>query len=265
MQEFFLTIQPDAEEPEAGEILVDGAVGGRPYRFLLDTGAARSCLAWDSYSAAFEEVGQHRSSGVFAAHSSDVIRVPSIQLGPILRRDFSLTRLGEHNTGMHSLIGMDLLKDYRLHFLFDENRVLVDGMEPEVPLHDLFVDSKSHPYVDAAFGDQTAAAVWDTGASITVVDLGLIARCPACFREVSRASGSDATGASMEAATYLMRSAVMGGHVFPPHRVAGVDLSHVNASTERRMDMILGYSTMRKANWWFDFPGRRWAITRMLG
>jgi len=53
--------------------------------------------------------------------------------------------------------------------------------------------------------------------------------------------------------------------VFPPHRVAGVDLSHVNSTIEVRMDMILGYGTLRKANWLFDFPRKRWAITKRLG
>jgi hypothetical protein len=28
------------------------------------------------------------------------------------------------------------------------------------------------------------------------------------------------------------------------------------------MDLILGYPTIRQADWLFDFPARRWAVTR---
>lgn len=42
MNSFDVMIQPDKEDPDAAEILVDGTVSGFPYRFLLDTGAATS-------------------------------------------------------------------------------------------------------------------------------------------------------------------------------------------------------------------------------
>jgi hypothetical protein len=37
-----LIIEPDLDDPDCAEVLVDGTVAGRPYRFLLDTGAART-------------------------------------------------------------------------------------------------------------------------------------------------------------------------------------------------------------------------------
>jgi hypothetical protein len=69
----------------------------------------------------------------------------------------------------------------------------------------------------------------------------------------------------METPMFIMAETTIGGHTFPPRRVAGVDLSQVNATIEVPMDLILGYSTMRKANWLFDFPQRKWAISRWLG
>lgn len=59
---------------------------------------------------------------------------------------------------------------------------------------------------------------------------------------------------------FLMTGAQLGGIDFPPHPVAGVDLSRVNASIQLPMDMILGYTTLRLADWYFDFPGRKWAL-----
>ncbi len=69
----------------------------------------------------------------------------------------------------------------------------------------------------------------------------------------------------MEAPMFIMSAAVIGDTLFPPHKVAGVDLSRVNSTIERPMDLILGYSTLSKANWLFDFPGKRWAISKRLG
>jgi len=43
-----------------------------------------------------------------------------------------------------------------------------------------------------------------------------------------------------------------------------VDLSRANATLDLPMDLILGYTTLRQANWLFDFPAKRWAITRRL-
>jgi hypothetical protein len=39
----------------------------------------------------------------------------------------------------------------------------------------------------------------------------------------------------------------------------------VNATIEVPMDLILGYSTLNKAHWLFDFPGQRWAVLKRLG
>lgn len=265
MGELKLIIQPDEDEAEAAEVLVDGRVGDTPYRFLLDTGAARTNLLLDDYTAAFERSGTHASSGVFAPASDDLITIPSIEIGSITRRDFTVARAADRQPGTRNLIGMDLLKDYRLHFLFDQDRVLVDpedAGETNYIWQDLTFDSRFHPYVDVVFGVATAHAVWDTGASITVADVNFIEQHPAFFQAAGQSTGTDSTGAQVETPMFVMAATVIGGQAFPARRVAGVDLAQVNAAIEIPMDLILGYSTIYKANWLFDFPHRKWAITK---
>src|SRR4051812_4429905 len=89
---FSLTLKPDAEEAEAAEIYVDGSIGGRPYRFLLDTGAGKSSVVSDEYTSQFASSEKHTSSGVFAKSSENLISVPSIVMGPIVRENFTLVR-----------------------------------------------------------------------------------------------------------------------------------------------------------------------------
>jgi hypothetical protein len=263
MSEINLIIVPDPEEPEAAEIFVDGSIGGRGYRFLLDTGAARSRLILDDYSARFDSAEKNHSSGVFARASEDLITVPDIRVGPISSQDFSLVRLSRDAGDTRNLIGMDLLKDYRCHFLFNEKRVLVDGNQPESPaLSDLLMDRRFHPYVELDFGAIEAKAAWDTGAGITIVDLNFVKKYPALFEEIGESVGTDSTGTQMETPLFIMADTVIGENPFPPLKVAGVDLGAVNASIEIPMDLILGYNALVKADWYFDFPAMKWAIIK---
>ena len=267
MSGFTFTIAPDAEDADAAEVLVDGAIAGRPYRFLLDTGAARSRVEYDDYTSSFAAVGSNHAAGVFGEHSEEMITVPEIALGSLAKRDFTLVRGSPQAEHARNLIGMDFLKDYRCHFRFDTHQVTVDGsadMGRGLAPHVLLLGARFHPYVDVRFDSLNANTVWDTGAGITVVDLGFIRAHPTLFQYTGGSQGSDSTGAHMEAPTFLMAASLIGGYQFPPHKVAGVDLSHVNTTIDVPMDMILGFTTLSKANWVFDFPNRRWAISQLL-
>jgi hypothetical protein len=266
VSEFNLIIKPDAEEEGAAEIFVDGNLGGHPYQFLLDTGAGQSAVIFDDYTAAFDSSEKRDSSGVFAKSSEDLITVPSIGFGPIAKQNFTLVRKPQRHPDTRNLIGMDVLKDFRLHFFFDANRVSVDAPdETEYAWQALFLDGRFHPYVGVGFGGATARSVWDTGASLTIVDTNFVEKYPTYFQEIGQSSGTDSTGATMETPMYIMAETKIGGHRFPPHKVAGVDLSGVNDSIEVPMDLILGYTTLSQANWLFDFPDKRWTISKHWG
>jgi predicted aspartyl protease len=263
-----LIVKQDADEPEAAEIFVDGTIGAVEYRFLLDTGAARSGVMFDNHTSRLESLESSKTSGLFATSTEDLVRVPSIEVGPISKQDFTLVRAAESSLGAKNLIGMDLLKDWCLHFLFDEGLVSVtasDELSPVFALQELFLDRRFHPYIDVRCDSTTARAVWDTGASLTIADMALIESHPSCFQEVGVSSGTDSTGTEMTTPMFIASNLSIANQMFPPHRVAGVDLSPVNSTIETPMDMILGYSTLSKANWLFDFPRKRWAITKRLG
>lgn len=265
MGEIDLIIVPDPEEAEAAEVLVDGSIDGRAYRFLLDTGAAGSQIAFDEFSAGLASSEQNHSSGVFASHSQDKVTVPEIRLGPIYRQKYLLTRQSQDEGDSRNLIGMSLLKDYRLHFLFKEKRVLVNPTPaPDPAPLDLLMDDRFHPYVAVKFEKIEAKACWDSGAGITIVDLNFVNKYPNLFEKIGESSGTDSTGTHMETPLFKMAASVIGNRAFPPLNVAGVDLGQVNASIEIPMDLILGYNALVKADWYFDFPARKWAITKFF-
>ncbi|GHO67458.1 hypothetical protein KSC_063500 [Ktedonobacter sp. SOSP1-52] len=265
MNGFDLIIKPDEEDSDAAEVLVDGTIGGSPYRFLLDTGAATSSITSDDYTSTFDCIEKRDSSGVFAAGHLELIRVPMIELGPICKHNVLLSRVEANHSVRANLIGMDLLKDSCCYFLFDEQRVVIqDEPESSSPFQELILDKKFHPYVTLRFGEIEAAAVWDTGAGITLADMSFIKKYPAFFQEVGQSQGTDSTGAQVETPLFIMTSPIIGNYAFSPHKVAGVDLPHVNSHIDIPMDLILGYTTLRQANWLFDFPRKRWAISKRV-
>lgn len=260
-----LTIITDPGEPGAAEVYVEGMVNGQPRRFLLDTGAAQSSVQSDAQTGPLPIYGTNHSSGVFAPMQDDVVLLDAIELGPIRRHEFPVTRVQGDPAGRGDLIGMDLLREHCCHFRFDQHTLLIDGPLERGPSawEPLRFDSRFHPYVEVTCGAETARAVWDSGASLTVADLTFIRQHPALFTESGASTGTDASGAQVETAMFAMAAVQLGGVQFPPHRVAAVDLSAVNATLEIPMDLIIGYNLYHQANWLFDFLNRRWAVTRI--
>ena len=267
MSEIPLIIIPDKDDEDAAEIFVDGKMGQKKYRFLLDTGAAKTHVQIDAYTASFESIQSSHSAGVFAQSNYDLITVPSIEVGSIVKKNVIIARYTEDAPNLRNLIGMDFLKDFRCHFFFDEHRVLINVPEASPitdPCLELFLGKKFHPYVPIHFGDVESNAVWDTGAGITVVDTVFIQTHPSLFQKEGSSVGRDSSGTQMATPMFTMTACTIGNKQFPPHPVAGVDLSHMNSTTEVPMDMILGYSTLSKANWFFNFPGKKWKVIEIL-
>jgi len=59
----------------------------------------------------------------------------------------------------------------------------------------------------------------------------------------------------------MMAAPEIGQRKFSEHTVVTVDLTEANSTTDLPMDMIIGYPTIRQANWLFDFPAGKWQLT----
>ena len=263
MPGFDLILKFDEEDADSAEICVAGTIGGRPYTFLLDTGAAVTSLVWDDYTGQLPRHGRHQSSGLLGEIEDDLITIRDLKVGALEKESHTAARLGQNHPHARNLIGMDLLQATCCHFLFSENRVAF-APAPTDGLNDLFLDDKMHPYVPVTCAGTTVPTVWDTGASLTCVDMGFIASHPDAFEVIGQSGGTDASGNTIDTPLYFMRGFSCGGHAFTVHKVVGIDLSFVNSKIEHPMTMILGYSTLYQANWVFDFPRRKWGILELL-
>jgi gag-polyprotein putative aspartyl protease len=251
-----LVIEPDPDDPDCATVMVDAEIAGRPYRFVLDTGAARTSVMADDYLATLAVHSQQDSTGVFSSRSEDVVMLPSVSLGPVTVTDLLVVR-GPAQPDRHHLLGMDALGGIALRFDFSRREL---EMVPSGTLPTAFPLDRSprgHPFVDVVWPDVTARACWDSGASITVVDTGFRAAHADLFAPAGTSEGADSTGVVMQADMYVMAAATVGNLVIAAHRVAAVDLPQDAC----RMDIVLGYPALAQGVWTIDYRARRWAAT----
>jgi Aspartyl protease len=253
-----LIIEPDPDDPDFAAVLVDATIAGRPYRLLLDTGAARTQLNADEYTSALRPVGEDASAGSFGGSmTGPVVTVTDVAIGPLRLAALEVTRGGR---GPGQALGMDVLGRYCCLFRLAAG-VMGLGMPPGTGADNkLMQGPRGHVYRDARWPGVSARACWDTGAGATVVDRAFWLSHPELFEQAGVSTGTDANGDQVETPVLLMTGPVIGQRTFSRHKVVAVDLSPVNSTLEYPMDLILGYPTIRQADWLFDFPARRWAM-----
>ena len=257
-----LIMEPDPDDPDFANVFVDATIAGRPYRLILDTGAARTTLDPDDYTRGLSPVGQDASSAAFGGRVTEpLVTVTDLAVGPLRVASLDVVR-SEREVG--SLLGMDVLGRYCCHFRLDAGYLDLEdlGTPPGIRAgNDLETDRRGHVYVDVRWPGARGRACWDTGAGATLVNHEFWMAHPELFEQVGVSAGTDGQGARAETPLLLMAESVIGHRSFTRHKAVAVDLSAVNRTLDEPMDLILGYPTIRQADWLFDFPARRWTLT----
>lgn len=254
-----LIIEPDAEDPDFAAVMVDATVAGRPYRLLLDTGAARTTLGADEYTSALRPAGEDASSAAFGSQATQpVVTVTDVVIGPLRIAELNVTRSGR---GAGQVLGMDVIGRNCCHFQLEAGLLGLEAPPGVTAGCELELGRRGHIYLDVHWPGASGRACWDTGAGATVVDRGFWLAHPDLFEQVGASAGTDANGDRSETPLLLMTGPVIGDRAFARHKAVAVDLSGVNSAADQPMDLILGYPTIRQADWLFDFPARRWTLT----
>ncbi len=259
MDQVPLIIEPDPDDPGCATVLVDATIAGRPYRLVLDTGAARSQLEADEYTSGLPAAGEDTSLAAFGGRVTDpLVTVTDLVAGTLRVAALDVTRGAR---GLGHRLGMDVLGRHRCHFRLDAGVLDLDVPPDARAGHDLVMSSRGHVYVEVRWPGVTGQACWDTGAGATIVDHGFWLAHPELFEQIGTSAGIDGNGHRAETPLLTMAGPAFGGRTFGRHQAVAVDLSAVNATLEYPMDFILGYPTIRQADWLFDFPARRWTLT----
>ena len=260
MDQVPLIIEPDADEPDFASVMVDATIAGRPYRLMLDTGAGQTDLDADDYTRGLTPVGEDSSAGVFGVRVVyPVVPITDLAVGS-LRLAALDVRLSERAWG--GVLGMDVLGRYRCHFRLDARMLNVHPSPGAALENELLMDRRGHVHIEVHWPGASGRALWDTGSGPTVVNRDFWLGHPELFEQIGVSAGTDASGERAETPLLLMAESVIGQRTFGRHKAVAVDLSPVNSTADYPIDLILGYPTLRQADWLFDFPARRWTLTQ---
>jgi hypothetical protein len=248
-----LRIEVDAEDARLALPFVILEFDGRPTEALLDTGAARtSVIAWDGLAT--RSAGRSGGGSAFGHRADDDLvgdvscEFAGRELGMIM-----VTVVAADQVGHGALVGQDILSRFRCEYRLADELLVIDSDRAPREEYDIHLDAGRHVYLAADWGSSsTTGAVFDTGASVTVVDQQFAARHPDLFSSAGTSAGTDASGETVETPMALMAGPTILGRRFAESPVAIVDLGAVNRTLDRPMDLILGWPVISQAGWIID-------------
>jgi len=256
-------LRDDPDEPGATEAYVVATVAGREYRLMLDTGGARSTLPLDDLTSTFArvDVDDEPGRGALGPASPDTRRVvvPSIALGPLEVRDL-VVDLAPDGSDAPTTLGLDVLRGHRLELRLADAMLGIDTGAPIDAERPLQLSSRSHPHVVVGWGDVEATALFDTGASVTVVDAVFAAEHPEQLEPLPPSTGIDAAGNRAETPMARMAACEVGGRRFDASLAVVVPIRGIQRAGDPEFDVVLGVPVIRQAAWIIDLARSVWGF-----
>jgi predicted aspartyl protease len=253
-----LRLVPEDDDPRMFLPFARVALNGVEVEALVDSGAGRSQVI-DRPGLVAHRVATPDSVGAFGVPKRSARRtVVSCRLGGLDAGDVEVDVVDGGLARQVDLVGQDVLAQFRCLYRLTEGVLMLDPEPPE-QTHPVHVGANGHVHLDATWhdGSLTASALFDTGASATVVDEGFAAQHPELLTPAGSQTGVDVTGASAETRMAVMRGPSVLGVQLLDAVVGVVDLSAANRTIDRPMDLILGWTSLSQADWYVDPAGRR--------
>lgn len=247
---------PDPDDPRLALPMVDCEVAGSTVRAVLDSGARRTRLVDHPAIRPMGKEPRDDGTSAFGSTRHEDGGWVSVRFGGQALGTLEVAIAPSALQGHGNLVGQDVLSHFRCEYRLWEGLLRLNGDLPAdvEPVH---LDTGKHLYLDATWGgNRHASAVFDTGASATVVDRQFADDHSALFVPAGESEGMDASGVVFPTPMAMMKGPQILRHRFAESLVAVVDLTVANNGLERRMDMILGWPLIRQATWIFDHTKR---------
>ncbi|MDE2313614.1 MAG: hypothetical protein KGL04_05525 [Elusimicrobia bacterium] len=247
--------------------------GGHETRCVMDSGNATTFIKDDAFSRRFDNEYSGQLTGASGHRVQTAVIYPgSLSAGSI---DFGSpqvfrvpVRSGAGSPfidGTEAYIGIDVLYSKRsLELDFGAAPRLVADQPPSFSSAEnrLQRTPSGHLLVSIGLAGETLPALWDTGTSLTAVDIKYIRNRPGVFAPVGAVNTSDGASVVQKTEIYRVKGLVIGGYRFDGD-VIGMDLSHLSGILQRRgVSVILGGNFITKLNWYLDLRGKTWSVSR---
>ena len=258
-----LTIRPD-DEPGTAQLFVTAQVDGVDEEFLLDTGGSRSRVRRSERTDrwAVEDADDSSRGALGTATGTARARVPRIAVGPIVARDVlvDVSDGTDDTAGPAAILGLDVLAGHRIDLRLADAACVIDETAAVDRWRPMVQSSRGHPHVTVAWDAAAAAAVWDTGASITIVDADLVSRHPELFTPAGTSVGTDAHGNVDETDLVTMTACRIGEREFAPALAAVAPIAGIHRAGDPAFELILGYPHIAQSEWAIDLREGRWGF-----
>lgn len=255
-----MSLRPDG--PDALQAWVDVTADNVTLRMLLDTGSAGTDVPHvEPFASRVTAASNSGKSAFGTVSSTPVAHVHALLVGDLVV-DGLLVGVQPAGWPHPPLLGMDVLSPHLCHFQFGAARLEFDDELPPsawIPL----TTGTDIPAVDVSWGETSVSAIWDTGASMTVVDQSWALADPDVVTILQETgTGTDSSGQTRSGQTGQLGACRIGNVDFPEQRCGVADFSAFNGRSASPLSMFVGLPQMSQATWAFDFPRQRWTVYR---
>jgi len=255
-------------------LLIPCNFNDRDARCVLDTGDATTFVKDDAFSMGLERVNGAAMEGASGKQvDTELVQTRDLSAGTI---DFGAPQIfrvrepkkapgSPFRYGAEGYLGIDALysKD-SLEFDFGAAPALVANQPPSfsAPGERISRTPTEHVIVSVGIGGKNIPALWDTGTSLTAVDLKYIQRHQDEFIPAGLAKTGDAAGIVQKTAVYRVKGGILiGGHRLDGY-VIGMDLRHLSGILQYSgVSVILGGNFITHLNWYLDLRHNRWSVS----
>jgi hypothetical protein len=259
------SLQVSSGAYSSGKAYVSCAIDGVKERCFLDTGSAMTLVANSKRFSAYTNIGNFRfesASGI--PQQTETIQIGSIQIDDVQIWDRKVGRI--HFRGAENSLGIDIIGRQPFSVNFNPQALLkLNTQRPKLPLTTLQVSPHGLLSIPVELDSVEAHAMWDTGAALTTVDQNFILAHPENFKATKNyMNGIDGAGKSFLVQVFRARKLKIADHTFKDVRVVAADLGILREGVHKDIQAVIGFNTIRKANWFFDPKNRLWSCDTTL-
>jgi predicted aspartyl protease len=216
-----------ADRDNATRLVAPVSINGQgPFRFMVDTGANRSCMSRELAEKLALEAGPPVSlHTVVAARTRPSVKVDRLQLGSRSQRNVNIPVLPMPGADADGVLGVDWLKNRRLVLDFQGKSLEIAAPKHETSSQNRVVvparrRSGQLTMVDADVGGRSISAMIDSGSELSIGNSAL--------RRLMPPSAVDRSGVQRIQMTSLVGEKFSGDLLYVPFmRLGGLNLGNV--------------------------------------
>lgn len=255
-----LSMVPDPDEPEGGQIFLDVDFDGQIHRSVLDTGAQSTKVMKDSFFASYKSIDTKHLMGL----SGKAAEVATIQIEHV--------KIGTHDLGsldvacvpaamkIPTTVGVDLFQGQQFTFNFPKATLRFDT--PVVMGTPLHIWKDRHLLIPVSFGTESFEMIWDTGAGLTTIDQELIKKHPDNFNFLKTLNVGDIVQENaFQLKLYLAKELKVGNNTFKEVKVLAADFRPLwEKLGTKSIHGALGYNMLTQHSWSFDLKNKMYTV-----